>query len=75
MSYRQPADSFSEQVQEQKVQAENLKTALRKLEQKLSEAQSKRDLLLAQHRRAPWAKQSMRRRLSAMVPKPPHSSA
>jgi phage shock protein A len=52
MNYKQLAESFKEQVEEQKVQAENLKTALHKLEQKLSEAQSKRDLLIAQHRRA-----------------------
>jgi phage shock protein A len=31
---------------------ENLKTALRQLEQKLAEAQAKADLLIAQHRRA-----------------------
>jgi len=31
---------------------ENLKTALRQLEQKLTEAQAKADLLIAQHRRA-----------------------
>ncbi len=31
---------------------ENLKTALRKLEQKLAEAQAKSDVLIAQHRRA-----------------------
>lgn len=31
---------------------ENLKGALRKLEQKLAEAQSKADLLLAEHRRS-----------------------
>jgi phage shock protein A len=31
---------------------ENLKSALRKLEQKLTEAQAKSDVLIAQHRRA-----------------------
>jgi phage shock protein A len=31
---------------------ENLKSALRKLEQKLAEAQAKSDVLIAQHRRA-----------------------
>jgi len=31
---------------------ENLKSALRKLEQKLTEAQAKADLLIAQHRRS-----------------------
>ncbi len=52
MSYRQLAESFEQQVEDQKIQAENLKAALHKLEQKLSEAQSKRDVLIAQHRRA-----------------------
>ena len=43
---------FREQVTDQKAQVENLKTALRQLEQKLAEAQGKADLLIAQHRRA-----------------------
>jgi phage shock protein A len=51
-SYQQLAENFSQQVQDQKVQVENLKSALRKLEQKLAEAQSKADLLIAQHRRS-----------------------
>ena len=37
---------------DQTAQVENLKTALRKLELKLQEAQSKSDVLIAQHRRA-----------------------
>ena len=45
-------DSFEQQVADQKTQVENLKSALRKLEQKLAEAQSKCDLLIAQHRRS-----------------------
>ena len=44
--------SFAQQVGDQKAQVDNLKTALRKLEQKLDEAQHKSDLLIAQHRRA-----------------------
>src|SRR5438067_9466979 len=51
-SYVQMAEAFEEQVADQKVQVENLKSALRKLEQKLAETQSKSDLLLARHRRA-----------------------
>jgi phage shock protein A len=46
------AESFKEQVADQAVQVENLKTALRKLEQKLAEAQAKSQLLIAQHRRS-----------------------
>jgi len=51
-SYRELAGNFAVQVGDQKTQVENLKTALRKLEQKLDEAQAKADLLIAQHRRA-----------------------
>src|ERR1041384_3846095 len=52
MTYAQMKDSFDQQVEDQKTQVENLKTALRKLELKLAEAQSKCDLLIAQHRRS-----------------------
>jgi phage shock protein A len=51
-SYRELVGSFGEQVTDQKVQVENLKTALRQLGAKLAEAQGKADLLIAQHRRA-----------------------
>ncbi|MGB2626495.1 MAG: PspA/IM30 family protein [Candidatus Acidiferrum sp.] len=46
------AQSFKEQVNDQRGQVEMLKTALIKLEQKLDEAKSKRELLLARHRRS-----------------------
>jgi phage shock protein A len=52
LSCHQMAESFAEQVADQKMQVETLKSALHKLEQKLAEAQSKSDLLLAQHRRS-----------------------
>jgi phage shock protein A len=52
MSYRTLAANFGDQVADQTVQVENLKSALRKLEQKLAEAQAKSDVLIAQHRRA-----------------------
>jgi len=45
------AQSYREQVDDQRLQVETLKGALVKLEQKLDEAKSKRDLLLARHRR------------------------
>jgi phage shock protein A len=44
--------SYREQVDDQRLQVEALKSALQKLEQKLDEAKSKRDLLLARHRRS-----------------------
>jgi len=46
------AASFDEQIADQKQQAENLKTALHKLDGKLAEARAKSELLLAKHRRA-----------------------
>jgi phage shock protein A len=46
------AQSYHEQVDDQKAQVESLKGALQKLEQKLDEARTKRDLLLARHRRS-----------------------
>ena len=52
MTFREMGESFAEQVTDQRAQVENLKTALRKLEQKLSEAKAKCDLLVAQHRRS-----------------------
>jgi len=44
--------SFQEQVNDQRAQVETLKNALIKLEQKLDEAKSKREVLLARHRRS-----------------------
>ena len=52
MSYKSMTESFQQQVEDQKVQVENLKTALLKLQQKLVEAQTKSDMLVAQHRRS-----------------------
>ena len=52
VNYKQMQDSFAQQVADQKAQVEELKTALRKLEQKLLEARSMSDVLIAQHRRA-----------------------
>jgi phage shock protein A len=46
------AQSYREQVDDQKVQVEALKGALMRLEQKLDEAKSKRDMLIARHRRS-----------------------
>src|SRR5689334_11750157 len=46
MTARQVADSFAEQVADQTAQVENLKTALHKLDMKLSEARSKCDVLV-----------------------------
>ena len=52
MSYKQMAGSFDSLVTDQKTEVDNLKSALHKLEQKLAEAESKSDMLIAQHRRS-----------------------
>jgi phage shock protein A len=52
LSYRQLTENYRQQVADQKIEVENLKSALQKLEQKLSEAQAKADVLVAQHRRS-----------------------
>lgn len=52
LSHQSMSGSFRQQVDDQKTQVENLKAALLKLQQKLAEAQSKSDMLIAQHRRS-----------------------
>ena len=52
MSYKQMAGSFDSLVVDQKTEVDNLKSALHKLDQKLAEAESKSDMLIAQHRRS-----------------------
>jgi phage shock protein A len=52
MSFKRLSENYAQQVADQTVQVENLKSALNKLDQKLTEAQAKSDLLIAQHRRA-----------------------
>lgn len=52
VSYKQLTASFADQVADQRAQVENLKSALQKLDQKLVEARSKMDLMIAQHRRS-----------------------
>lgn len=52
MGYRKSSAGFEQQIGDQQVQVENLKSALRKLEMKLAEAQTKCDLLISQNRRA-----------------------
>src|ERR1700722_2053816 len=52
LSSKQVASAFEQQVADQKIEVENLRSALNKLEQKLAEAESKSEMLIAQHRRA-----------------------
>src|SRR5437588_3704487 len=52
MSYKELGESFAQQVADQKLEVESLKTARSKLEQKLADANAKADLLIAQQRRS-----------------------
>jgi phage shock protein A len=52
MSYQQMSESFDQQIADQKLQVENLKSALHKLAQKLAEAEAKSDMLIARHHRS-----------------------
>ena len=52
LSYQQMQANFEQQIADQKIEVENLKSALHKLEQKLGEARAKADLLISQHRRS-----------------------
>jgi phage shock protein A len=52
LSHQQIAVGFDQQLEDQKEEAETLRSALRKLDQKLSETRSRCDMLIAQHRRA-----------------------
>jgi phage shock protein A len=52
LHHKQLSENFHQQVADQTLQVETLKNALNKLQQKLEEARSHCDLLIAQHRRA-----------------------
>jgi phage shock protein A len=52
LTHQHVAETFTQQIADQKVQVEALKTALHQLEQKLAEARSMSDVLIAQHRRS-----------------------
>jgi phage shock protein A len=52
MSFQQLIESFEQQIARHQTQVESLKSALRRLDLKLSEARGKADLLIVQHRRS-----------------------
>src|SRR5260370_29157042 len=52
LHYKQLTESFVQQVSDQHLQVETLKTAFSKLQQKLEEANAKSEFLVARHRRA-----------------------
>jgi phage shock protein A len=51
VTYQHVQETFTQQIADQKTQVEVLKLALRQLEEKLAEARSMSDVLIAQHRR------------------------
>jgi len=51
LNHKKMAESLKQQESEQNAQAETLKSSLKTLGEKLAEAQTKRDLLIARHRR------------------------
>jgi phage shock protein A len=52
VSFQQMTENYDQQIADQEVQVESLKSALKRLELKLAEARSKVDMLIAQHRRS-----------------------
>lgn len=52
LSFQQLADSFHNQIADHAAQVESLKSALKNLESKLSEARTKVDLMIVEHRRS-----------------------
>src|SRR4051794_20392544 len=51
-TFRRMGDALEEQIADQRIHAEALRTALRKLDTKLAEAHHRSELLMTQHRRA-----------------------
>ena len=65
LSHEQLAKGFASQAEDQKHEADNLRQALRKLEQKLSETRAHAEMLVAEHRRARVVGRATRARVSA----------
>ena len=65
LSHEQLVNGFAAQAENQKHEADNLRQALRKLEQKLSETRAQAEMLMAEHRRARVVGRATRARVSA----------
>ncbi len=61
ISHQQLAQSFAQQLDDQTAEAETLRNAFTKLQQKLEETRSTCEMLIARNRRAPHHRQSQRR--------------
>jgi phage shock protein A len=64
-SHEQLGAGFARQAEDQKHEADHLRQALRKLEQKLSETRAHAEMLVAEHRRAKVVGRATRARVSA----------
>ena len=65
VGYRDLAQNFAEEIEHQKTQVEHLRSAMKKLDQKLGEAQAKSELLIAKHRRSRALTKASKARLAA----------
>src|ERR1051326_1225335 len=65
VGYRDLAQNFGEEIEHQKAQVEHLRSAMKKLEHKLAEAQAKTELLIATHRRSRALSKASRARMAA----------
>jgi phage shock protein A len=65
LGFRKLAEDFGEEIEHQKSQVEHLRSAMRKLEQKLTEANAKSELILAKHRRSRALTKASQARMAA----------
>jgi phage shock protein A len=65
VGYRDLAKNFGEEIEHQKTQVEHLRSAMKKLEQKLVEAQAKSELLIAKSRRSRALTKASQARIAA----------
>jgi len=65
VGFRNLAENYKEEIEHQKVQVENLRVAMRKLDHKLTEAQAKSELLIAKHRRSRALTKASQARMAA----------
>jgi phage shock protein A len=65
LSHEHLAKGFASQAEDQKHEADNLRQALRKLEQKLSETRAHAEMLVAEHRRAKVVGRATKARVNA----------
>lgn len=62
--FRRMAEALTQQVDDQRTQADSLKSALRKLEAKLAEARHRAEMMVAQHRRSRTARRAAEAQLA-----------